>query len=296
VLDDGYTFKYSSGRVTTKGKLGVFGGMRTADGRKWDTIRIEASLQAPLPSERFVRVWVGPRSGLHRVWGAPPEGPPPRRRQPSTALRRPAVLNGPPPRRPLRRRLPLVHHPPSGRHPPALPRPAPGPEGVWVSFWLLPVDLRYGVWATSGEIDIYEMINSFDNCNIALHFGGPAPKYKQRRGNYPPRPGGGSYASAMTKMTFDWSPASMRVAIQDKEQLFCQSRAAPPAPGGGTCKGGDGWYSDAIAAPPNAPYDIPFYFIINFSVGGKWPGNATERTNLPATFLVDYVRVLGKNS
>ena len=80
------------------------------------------------------------------------------------------------------------------------------------------------------------MINSFDNCNIALHFGGPAPKYKQRRGNYPPRPGGGSYASAMTKMTFDWSPASMRVAIQDKEQLFCQSRAAPPAPGGGTCK------------------------------------------------------------
>ena len=52
MLDDGYTFKYSSGRITTKGKLGVFGGMTTADGRKWDTIRIEASLQAPLPSER----------------------------------------------------------------------------------------------------------------------------------------------------------------------------------------------------------------------------------------------------
>ena len=52
VLDDGYTFKYSSGRVTTKGKLGVYGGMTTADGRKWNTIRIEAALQAPLPSER----------------------------------------------------------------------------------------------------------------------------------------------------------------------------------------------------------------------------------------------------
>jgi hypothetical protein len=88
VLDDGYTFKYSSGRITTKGKLGVFGGMRTADGRKWDTVRIEAALQAPLPSERSGRGLGAPGCRVcAALWlGAPLETAAPRCR-PSTALR-----------------------------------------------------------------------------------------------------------------------------------------------------------------------------------------------------------------
>jgi len=49
-LDDGYVFEYTSGRITTRGKAGFFGGMSTADGKKWDTIRIEASLKAPIQS------------------------------------------------------------------------------------------------------------------------------------------------------------------------------------------------------------------------------------------------------
>lgn len=51
VMPDGYTFQYTSGRINTKGKLAVFGGMTTKDGRQWNNIRIEASLQAPQPSE-----------------------------------------------------------------------------------------------------------------------------------------------------------------------------------------------------------------------------------------------------
>jgi len=51
VLPDGYTFNYTSGRINTMGKLAVYGGMNTSDGRKWNTIRIDASLKAPQPSE-----------------------------------------------------------------------------------------------------------------------------------------------------------------------------------------------------------------------------------------------------
>jgi hypothetical protein len=50
VLDDGYTFKYTSGRINSRGKVGVFGGMTTSDGRKWGTVRVEASIKAPQPS------------------------------------------------------------------------------------------------------------------------------------------------------------------------------------------------------------------------------------------------------
>lgn len=49
-LPDGFKFNYTSGRINTKGKVGFFGGMKTADGRQWDTIRIEASVKAPQPS------------------------------------------------------------------------------------------------------------------------------------------------------------------------------------------------------------------------------------------------------
>ena len=49
-LPDGYVFKYTSGRINSKGKAAFFGGMKTADGRQWNTIRIEASLKAPSPS------------------------------------------------------------------------------------------------------------------------------------------------------------------------------------------------------------------------------------------------------
>lgn len=50
-LEDGYTFNYTSARVITREKVGVFAGMTTKDGRKWDSIRIESSLKSPQPSK-----------------------------------------------------------------------------------------------------------------------------------------------------------------------------------------------------------------------------------------------------
>lgn len=46
-----------------------------------------------------------------------------------------------------------------------------------------------------------------------------------------------------------------------------------------------------------APFDQPFYIILNLAVGGSWVGNPNETTNFKNNpFVVDYVRVYQKDS
>jgi beta-glucanase (GH16 family) len=40
-----------------------------------------------------------------------------------------------------------------------------------------------------------------------------------------------------------------------------------------------------------APFDRPFYIVMNVAVGGNFPGPPNEQTRFPADLLVDYVRV-----
>ena len=39
------------------------------------------------------------------------------------------------------------------------------------------------------------------------------------------------------------------------------------------------------------PFDHDFYLLLNLAVGGAWPGNSGIEPNLPATMLVDWVRI-----
>src|SRR5581483_9572849 len=43
-----------------------------------------------------------------------------------------------------------------------------------------------------------------------------------------------------------------------------------------------------------APFDRPFFLIMNLAVGGKFLGNPNATTPFPAEMLVDYVRVYDK--
>ena len=47
-----------------------------------------------------------------------------------------------------------------------------------------------------------------------------------------------------------------------------------------------------------APFDQPFYIILNLAVGGNWPGNPDRTTKFAknAQLLVDYVKVYQKKS
>ncbi|GFI31323.1 glucan endo-1,3-beta-glucosidase A1 [Lachnospiraceae bacterium] len=60
------------------------------------------------------------------------------------------------------------------------------------------------------------------------------------------------------------------------------------------------WYSATegqgeISYP--APFDQPFYMILNLAVGGSWPGNPDETTDIAnSAFYVDYVKAYQKSS
>lgn len=60
------------------------------------------------------------------------------------------------------------------------------------------------------------------------------------------------------------------------------------------------WYSATegqgeITYP--APFDQPFYIILNLAVGGNWPGNPDETTDIDnAAFMIDYVKVYQKDN
>ncbi|KAI8106822.1 hypothetical protein M9434_001476 [Picochlorum sp. BPE23] len=209
VLPDGYVFEYTSGRINTKGKAAFYGGMTTADGTQWNTVRIEASLKAPRPT-----------------------------------------------------------------------------VGLWAAYWMLPIDMRYGVWASSGEIDIYEMKNQFVKNNMALHYGGPWPKYSERFNAYENRPGGGSFSEDFTVVTMDWSPTEIQMSMDGELAFTLKSQSVDSK---------NGWYSKSLNGGPNSPFDMPFYIILNLAVGGKYPGDATPDTLTPNTFEIDYIRVFGKN-
>ena len=52
--------------------------------------------------------------------------------------------------------------------------------------------------------------------------------------------------------------------------------------------------NEADLKPWPAPFDRPFYLVINLAVGGKFLGNPDKSTVFPAEMVIDYVRVYDK--
>ncbi|KDD76109.1 hypothetical protein H632_c351p0, partial [Helicosporidium sp. ATCC 50920] len=162
--------------------------------------------------------------------------------------------------------------------------PNPG-QGLWPAFWMYPTNNVYGAWAASGEIDIMEMINTMTRANTGLHYGGSSPQDVKNVG-ITQSPAGTTYADGFHVYGVIWEATQISFFIDGNFIKTLKSRSVDPS----------GWYSAASNATPNAPFDIPFYFIINLAVGGLWPKPADDTTPLPATLNVEYVRVMGSNS
>lgn len=149
----------------------------------------------------------------------------------------------------------------------------PKGQGLWPAFWLLPQDQAYGTWAASGEIDIVEGRNlgSTGGNTIygTIHYGGRAPQNVFSGEQY-------SVATDVTAdfhdYALEWDETEIRWYVNGI--LFAVRNA---------------W--STTAAPFPAPFDKPFYILLNVAVGGNFPGSPTAGTVFPATMEVDYVRV-----
>ena len=149
--------------------------------------------------------------------------------------------------------------------------------GMWPAFWMMPQDDAYGGWAASGEIDIMESANATTSVGGALHFGGSYPANTSTSSSH--SLGGANFADDFHVYAVEWEPDVIRWYVDDV--LFMTRTSAQ-------------WYSGGAPGNPRAPFDQPFYLILNAAVGGYYtgctdPGCVTA--DLPQEYVVDYVRV-----
>jgi beta-glucanase (GH16 family) len=130
----------------------------------------------------------------------------------------------------------------------------PKGQGIWPAFWTLPASYDDG----AGELDIVEYIGSEErNVYSFVHTRG--------------RNSGGSW-TAPVDLSQDWHTYGMD--WQPDHLGFYV----------------DGVLRRMITDPALIPHE-PEYLILNLQTGGDWAGFPDGTTPLPATMLVDYVRV-----
>ncbi|WP_339207823.1 carbohydrate binding domain-containing protein [Paenibacillus sp. FSL K6-3182] len=151
-------------------------------------------------------------------------------------------------------------------------------NGIWPAFWMMPKDSEYGVWASSGELDIMEARGRLpEKVGGAIHYGKNWPANKSKSADYI----FGEETDITDYHTYgvEWEPGEIRWYVDG--QLFQK------------LNNWDSWGADQPAkhAFP-APFDKPFYMILNLAVGGNFDGGITpDPSLLPVKMEVDYVRV-----
>lgn len=166
----------------------------------------------------------------------------------------------------------------------------PTGKGVWPALWMLPESDKYGGWAASGEIDVMEVRGQEPTKVLGtLHFGGrwPINTHVSKEFVFPK---GGTFAEFRV-YAVEWEPGEIRWSV-DGETYATQSFwwSSGKAAGG---KGARPVAENELNPWP-APFDQPFYLIMNVAVGGQFLGNPDRATVFPAEMRVDYVRVYEK--
>ncbi|MDB6017150.1 MAG: hypothetical protein JWR19_1639 [Pedosphaera sp.] len=148
----------------------------------------------------------------------------------------------------------------------------PQGQGYWPAVWMMPQSSVYGAWASSGEIDILENRGSAPTSVLGtLHFGGVWPNQAQSHGPSFTFPPGDSVTNFHTYV-LEWTTNSIQWIIDD--QVYETQTS---------------WWSAGGVYP--APFDQPFYIIVNLAVGGDFGGNPDGTTVFPGEMQIDYIRV-----
>lgn len=155
----------------------------------------------------------------------------------------------------------------------------PTGAGYWPAQWMMPEDSVYGGWAASGEIDVMENIGTIPtNVLGTIHYGGAYPNQAQSSGpsyNFLP----GDSVTNFHNYLLDWTTNAISWYI-DGQLYETQTN----------------WWSSSnltntgIRNPYPAPFNKPFYIIMNLAVGGTL-GGTPDNAAFPGDMQVDYVRL-----
>lgn len=154
----------------------------------------------------------------------------------------------------------------------------PKGKGLLPAFWLMTTDEeKYGVWPRCGEIDIMEVLGQEPATNYGtIHYGIPHEQSQEKVTLEQ-----GSFSDAFHTFQFEWEPGKLSWYV-DGELFYTVSD----------------WYcarEEEGEIPFPAPFDHPFYILLNLAVGGTWVGYPDETTDFEnAVYEIDYVKVYQK--
>lgn len=156
----------------------------------------------------------------------------------------------------------------------------PAGQGYLPAFWMMPEDENlYGQWPRCGEIDAMEVMGQDTRTAYGtIHYGNP---HSQSQGTYTLE--NGDFSSEYHTYSCEWEPGKMKWYIDG--HLYHEE---------------NDWYSATVGQGTvsyPAPFDQPFYMILNLAVGGSWVGNPDATTTFDdQAFVVDSVKAYQKDS
>ena len=155
----------------------------------------------------------------------------------------------------------------------------PRGQGIWPAIWMMPTDYKaYGIWPSSGEIDIVELLgHEPSTVHGTIHYGNP----HRYTGTFFQLEEG-SFSDDFHLFSLEWDPGEFRWYVDG--ELYQTQRD---------------WFSRKTGEAADytwpAPFDREFYLQLNVAVGGNWPGYPDESTVFPQAMEIDYVRVYQRN-
>ena len=144
-------------------------------------------------------------------------------------------------------------------------------QGYWPAIWLMPEHSSYGSWPACGEIDVMENRGGYPAVvQGTIHYAGTDGFHLQSTEifTFPQN----EKATDFHTYLLEWNTNSISWSV-DGRLYETQTN-----------------WSTANAAYP-APFNQPFYLILNLAVGGIYGGNPDSSTVFPGEFQVDYIRV-----
>jgi beta-glucanase (GH16 family) len=161
----------------------------------------------------------------------------------------------------------------------------PQGQGLWPAIWMLPTYNVYGGWPHSGEIDIFEAVNTNaaggNEIHGTLHYGRAWPHNAHSGAALVPEE---SIWENFHTYSIEWEEGEIRWYVN--EQHYATQTE-------------DGWFTYYWGGQEKgfqigegaAPFDQDFHLILNVAVGGAWPGSPDGTTHFPQQMVVDSVRV-----
>ena len=136
--------------------------------------------------------------------------------------------------------------------------------GAWPAFWMLGANLPQVGWPASGEIDVMEHVNNENRSYGTIHWSDHNGTYAQYSGH--------TDISVQDWHVYavEWDANAIRWYVDGTK--FHEASIQ------GGVNGTEEFHND-------------FFLLLNFAIGGNWPGFNVDESQLPAKMNVDYVRV-----